>query len=378
MPATDSSNIYSQSKALFHVDRMREIRAGGHPAPVHLQIILADFCTHSCSWCSYRWDGNVSNELFHVIDPATGEKNHNPHRFLTYEKVIEVLDDCAEMGVKAAQFSGGGEPTTFVRHHDVFLETLKRGIEFSLVTHGALLKPPVIETLMQAAWVRVSIDAATPETYCSMRRVGKGQWKLATENLRKLCERRDALASQTIVGMGFVVSKENWREVRDAAAMAREFGVNSFRISAVFQPDNERYFEGFYDEARELCEAAESLSGGGFRVTNSFGKRLEDLRLGHPDYQHCRYQQFTTYLSAKMELYRCCNTSYSTRGLIGSIENQRFKDLWNSQALRDSFNSFDARSCERCQFNSANRAIEAGLVDIAIPSQSPPIHVNFV
>jgi hypothetical protein len=80
--------------------------------------------------------------------------------------------------------------------------------------------------------------------------------------------------------------------------------------------------------------------------------------------------EFTTYISGTQQVFTCCNQSYNERGLIGSIANQRFKDFWLSEEKQAFFRKFDARGCERCQFNLQNRAI-----NYAIDEQQ---HVNFV
>ncbi|NUQ66112.1 MAG: SPASM domain-containing protein [Pirellulales bacterium] len=159
------------------------------------------------------------------------------------------------------------------------------------------------------------------------------------------------------IGIGFVVMRDNWPEVVEAARVARELGVDNFRISAIFQPDNERYFAGWYEQAQALCRKAEEQATEDFRVFNLFGERLEDLRRQQPDYAFCGYQHFTTYIGADLNVYRCCNTAYNTRGRIGSIRQCRFRDLWRSAAKEADFTSFDARACRRCQFNRKNRMV---------------------
>ena len=131
------------------------------------------------------------------------------------------------------------------------------------------------------------------------------------------------------------------------------------------------YFKPFLQEAQTLCKQAEELSQGNFQVHNLFQARLEDLRLQNPDYQSCWVQQFTTYIGADLNVYRCCVQSYNQRGLIGSISGRRFKDLWNSQEKHDDFDRFDARECRWCMFNEKNRAINQLVQDDAP-------HVNFV
>jgi pyruvate-formate lyase-activating enzyme len=367
----ENGGHYSALKFIHHANRLVQLQQGQQIIPLHLQLIISDLCSQSCGFCSYRWDGNISNQLFHVIDPKTGEKNHNPARFIPLEKCREIIDDCAEMGVKAIQFTGGGEPTVHSGHHEAFKYALDAGLECSLVTHGVLLRPEVMDTLMRFSWLRVSVDAGCAATYSKIRRVSEAQYGRAITNIGLLCKKRDESGSKIVIGMGFVVTHDNWSEVLDACRTAKSLGVDSFRISAVFQPDGDAYFADFYDEASKLCEEAETLAEGKFFVANSFGKRLADLRQGAPDYKKCLYQEFTTYIGATLQVFRCCNTAYNERGLIGSIADRRFKDLWLSEEKQADFRSFDARGCERCQFNIQNKWMNYSIDPTAK-------HVNFV
>lgn len=369
----ESGSPYSPLKVFHHADRLRVLRAGGNPAPAQVQLVISDFCNQSCAFCAYRWEGYASNELFRVIRPD-GSADNNPRRMIPLAKVLEILDDCRDMGVGAVQVTGGGEPTAHPDHPAILAGVLDRGLDLALVTNGIVLRDGVPELLTRAKWVRVSIDAGTAETYASIRRVPASQFERAWENVRRICAARDAAGSDVIVGVGFVVTKDNWREVRHAAQLARDAGVDNIRISAVFQPDGERYFEGFFEETSEYCRAAEGMwskANPDFKVFNNFGDRVADLAQHAPDYSACGYQHFSTYIAGDQNVYRCCVQAYNPRGLIGSIKSQRFRELWESQAKRDDFAGFDARGCERCMFNEKNRTIAYALA-------AEPAHVNFV
>ena len=71
-----------------------------------------------------------------------------------------------------------------------------------------------------------------------------------------------------IIGIGFVVTKENYKEVVQCAELAKTLGVDNMRISAVFQPDDDEYFSEIHEEAFRLCRQAESLSDSKFVVFN--------------------------------------------------------------------------------------------------------------
>ena len=385
---------YSPLKVFHHRDRIAALRGGRQPGPVHVQLVISDLCNQDCHFCAYRMSGYTSNELFAEIDPASGRANQNPRRFLSLEKIEEILDDCLELGVRAVQITGGGEPTVHPRHHEVFQAVLDRGLDLALVTNGMVFRPGVEQTLLRAQWVRFSLDAGNADTYARTRRTSVAAYERVLGNVRRLVESRQGdretrrqgdrqdvgippspclpvSLSPCLIGIGFVVTRENWPEVVDAARTARELAVDNFRISAVFQPEDERYFAGWYEQAQALCRQAEALATRTFRVFNLFGDRLEALRHKRPDHPFCGYQHFTTYIGADLNVYRCCNTAYSTRGLIGSLRDRRFRDLWRSAEKEADFHAFDARACQRCQFREKNRLIHYAI-------DRDPAHVGFV
>lgn len=367
-----SKDYYSPFKIAHHPERLAKIKAGEVPAPAQVEIILSDLCNQSCQFCAYRWDGYSSNVLFRVIDEETGVVNNNPNRFIPTPKVLEVLDDCAEMGVGAIQYTGGGEPTVHRDHIEIFKETKKRGLGFALVTNGVILRPGALDILPQADWIRVSLDAGTASTYASLRSTPESNFHLALDHIRMLVAAKEAAGSNVVIGVGYTVTKWNWREVYQAVELVSDLGVDNMRISAAFSPEGSAHFDGFIDKVRDLStEAAAQFSRPDFRIFNRFKDRVQDLQETHPEYEFCGHQYLTTYLGADLNLYRCCVLAYNPRGIIGSIKNQRFRDLWRSEGTKIDFRSLKASSCPACQFNDKNRFINY------LVSQDPG-HVHYV
>jgi len=328
------SSRYSQLKSFKFPDRIDAIRWDFWMAPVHVQIILSDLCNQACHFCAYRDPTYSSSQLFHV------NGNYNPNRMLPFEKVTEILEDCAAMGVKAIQLTGGGEPTVYPRFQEVVEEIRRRGMRWALVTNGVIGR----WDLSSATWIRVSLDAANADTYARIRRVAPGHFEKACETIRRYgC------------GVGFVVTPENWPQILEAARLAKTLGASSIRIGAQFSDEGPALFHGIARDAAALASAAEELAGDGFEVINRFDEKLSELDQGAPDYERCGYQRLTTYIGADQNLYRCCVYAYNPRGLLASLKDRRFRDVW--QEVHADFRKFDARGCARCQFNTINRNI---------------------
>lgn len=355
-------DAYSGLKAFRHLDVLQAIR-NGEPARVpHVEIVLADRCNQACAGCAYRLTGYPSNQLF------------DPRRLMPTEKALEILDDCATIGVQAVQFTGGGEPTVHPDFEMLLGRALDRGLKTSVVSNGVILgkRAGLADVVAHSAWVRISLDAGTPATYAAYRRCPIAHWTHAQTAIRRLREARDRLGTGCVVGVGFVVTPENWREAADAARLAKKLGADNLRISAQFSPEDERLFAGFHADAAKVCAEAEGETCDGFAVYNRFGERLGQLRAHRPTFRLCGYQFLTTYIGADLQVYRCCSLAYNERGHIGSLDGRRFADLWLSRERFERQYNFDSRECERCQFLGVNQSLAYAL------DPNPQLHEEFV
>ncbi len=355
--ASAENEEYSPFKAAWHLDRIEALRRGEHVAPVHIHFVPSDLCNQDCGFCAYRWSGYSSNELFNDADGG-----HNPNRRIPTPKALEMIDDFAEMGVKAIEFTGGGEPTAHPDIAKLVEHALVRGLEVAMVSNGVLVRRKLPAELAAAlSWWRISIDAADPKTYAAMRRVPEGHFTAARETVEWLAKlKQGAPNGGPTLGMGFAVTRENYKEIREGARLARELGADNVRFSALFNPEGPAYYAGIYEEARDACKAAvtELHKPPGFRVFARFGEKVDDLVVGNPDYQFCGYERLVTYVGGDQNVYRCCVYSYNNHGFLGTVADKRFKDMWFSEDVRQKLDTFDARSCERCQFNDRNRFID--------------------
>lgn len=367
------SNPYNPHKIVHHQDKINEMRSGNQPVPLQVQLIISDLCNHNCSFCAYRMENYTSNQLFGEKDAETGMINNNPNRMIPYSKCMEILNDCKDMGVKAIQYTGGGEPTVHPKHKELFQKTIDLGLDLALVTNGTRMLDGVPEILAQGSWVRFSMDAATKETYSAIREVPIHYFDKAIENIKKVvAAKKKNPNSRLIIGVGFVVTKENHKEIYDAVKLFSSLGVDNVRISAVFTPDDFEYHREIYPVARELAvKAKQDFSTKDFTVFNLFGDRVQDLIDERPEYEYCGYMHLNTYIGGDQNVYTCCNNAYNKLGLMGSIKEQSFKSFWMSDEKIKNYLKFKASSCERCMFNNKNRFINYML-------EKDPLHVNFI
>jgi len=383
-----TEDAYSPHKAVRHLDVVQAVRGGRPARPAHVQIILSDACNQACNFCAYRDPSYTSSTLFYEVDAinvkrglrrdtAHPERNYNPSRMIPWPKVQEILDDCAAMGVSGVQFTGGGEPTVHPRWMDAIRYAHSRGLATSLVTNGVNVdRDGGADVVATMAWLRFSVDAGDAATYTATRNCPDSHWDRVWANVAETAQaarrHRQAYGHGAVVGVGYVVTPDNWRGIHDAVWLAREAGADNIRISARFSADDERLFADCHEAAAVHARAAESLQTEAFRVYNRFGEKLDDLRQKAPDYPRCGYQHFTTYIGADLNLYRCCVYAYHPTGLYGSIKERRFRDAWMDEGRARGMADFDTAKCERCQFNGINRFLNYAL------RADDPAHSAFV
>jgi len=363
------SAAYSNVKALWHVDKLATLRGGGLIVPAQIQLILSDLCDQSCHFCNYRMPTGTSTEQFGEMTPKGFTVN--PNRKIPTTKAIEILDDAAAAGVKAVQFTGGGEPLVHPDAMAIFAHALDLGLECALVTNLWHLKDGWRDVLPRFSWLRASVDAGSAETYATIRSVPSTAYNTVIANVFSLAQELAWRGAPTLFGVGFVVTPENWREIVPAVQTLSRLGPAYVRLSAMFSTQGVSPYEGIHDKIIAEIASAKALQTPTFKVVDLYGDRISDLTLQAPDYTFCGYQQFNTYIGGNLKVYRCCTTSYTKHGEVGDLSHMRFSDWVVSQQRAASVTPFDARTCHLCQFNEKNRAIDSAV------NAPTPIHVNF-
>lgn len=317
------------------------------PVPGQVQLILSDLCNHNCSFCAYRLDGYTSNQNF-----ADEKGNNNPVRQIPTEKAIEIVRDCAALGVQGLQFTGGGEPTVHPAHLQIMREALDLGVACSMVSNGGLLRPGWEDVFPRMHWVRISVDAGTEEDYCSIREVKPSAWARLWTNIEAL-----AAASTRNLGVSFIVTKENLTGIHAAARLAEAAGAKYFRVGAFFNPAMANYYSAEnLRVAEDQIQRATLDCRDGF-VFDQFTKRLEYMAR-RPSSPFCGYQYLNVYVGGDQKVYRCCEYAYNDHGFLGDLKDQSFLKWFRSYKTDDAYACFDATKCVTCPFHTKNELIE--------------------
>ena len=332
------------------------IREGFPPkAPKQVQFIISDLCNQNCSFCAYRMDGYTSNELF-ATGALSGYGHNNPKRFMETERAISLLDEMKEAGVLAIQFTGGGEVTAHPDHLKIMDHAFELGFKCSLVSNGLRWSHDLIKLLAYFSWVRVSVDAGTPETYSRIRETKPENFNRVLRNVQDLATIISEKKTDCVLGIGYVVTPENWQEIELGVEAAKSTGAANVRLSAMFSNEDEKPYITIYHGIKALIGRAMRFQDDRFKIYDLFGDRVEELRLKNPTHKLCPYMYYTSYVGADLNPYVCCVYSYSTRGKIANanLKERNFGEFWNSDERKEFMEKWDSRACVRCQFTNKN------------------------
>lgn len=343
----DVNNPLATDKAAHFPERLLALREGRQIAPAQVLLSISDLCNHHCDWCFFRDSELPTSEMFPMV-----KGQPNPDRRMELSKITQILDNLEYAWVKAVEFTGGGEPTIHPHFADAVYFAVKRGLAVGLVTNGCRLDALKAAPLARATWVRVSIDAGTPATYSKLRGVSPDNFEKAWESVRWL-----ASLNGPTVGVSFIVQKENWDgQPQECARLAREAGADYIRFAPLISAEGEAYYGNWGESAEYCCSVAESLATDKFAVHNQFSRRKTMYR---PTEKKCGYQHFAPFIGADLNVYRCCNTAYTPQGLLGSIRDRTFGELWFAPETLAKMLSLDATTCPFCIFTEKNAVINS-------------------
>ncbi|MBN1839385.1 MAG: radical SAM protein [Campylobacterales bacterium] len=309
---------YSQLKIFHFQDKVDSLpkEVQEVKAPLHIRIKPTNVCNHNCWYCAYKVDNlQLGQDMV--------EKD-----FIPEAKMMEIIDDCIEMGVKAITFSGGGEPFVY----QYMLQTAKKlansPIAFASLTNGANLKGEVAEIFAKhAKWVRVSMDGWDDESYAQYRGTSKNAFSKVLQNMRDF----KAYGGACALGVSFIIDQKNYQHVYEFIKLIKSTGANSIKLSGCVVDNegakNNAYHQPIYDEVKAQAKRAKAeLEDASFEIYDTY-HLLEDKF--DKDYTWCPYSQVLPVIGADLNIYPCQDKAYNLEnGLVGSIKEKRFKEFW--------------------------------------------------
>jgi sulfatase maturation enzyme AslB (radical SAM superfamily) len=226
-------------------------------------------------------------------------------------------------------------------------------IQYGLYTNGAAIKTGVWPHLAKAAFVRVSVDAATAETHAAMHGYPayRGDFDCVLGNLQRL---GDVIAD---VGVSFVLTPGNAHEIAAAADRLLACGARFIE----YKP---HYLPGYTLDTLWLRSAAAHIAREIARARATWGARVVvnnqiDALLGrgiqplHTGARACLTSLLRLVISTH-GCYTCTPYRGETERRVGDILQQSLRDVLESAARRGTL----SHDCTRlCAYHEQNEAL---------------------
>lgn len=191
------------------------VRDGLRGAPISMQVALTDSCFNRCIMCDHP---------------------NRPQKSIKVGDWLGFLDRLKEVAAEPESVCySGGDPMAYPDFNEVMRWHVENGVAFGCTITGYV--PPHIDLgyLSQAAWVRVSLDAVTPEVYAKVR------GRTPVEKVIKGID--DMIAAGVNVCLGITVHAENLGDLPNVLAFAADRGITDidqrhvYPGSAAYAPD---------------------------------------------------------------------------------------------------------------------------------------------
>ena len=294
--------------------------------PVSVELSLTNRCNLACKWCSDNYLRKSS-----MVD-------------MDFGLLKKLFKDLADNGTRGVVIEGGGEPTIYEKFNDVVDCAKDHGLSLGLITNG--IEFPYEDKLGAFDWIRLSLDAANAEQYHKGK--GRDLFDRVISNIQKITRRKNA--EKLVVGIGFVATRDNVKNIDEVILNLRRINVNYIQIRPVIDhpdmlPDNLK------------LDYLQKYAANGFSV--NVHNMSENVIKGNFNLP-CRVHSLSSVIAANGDVFLCGRLNiYDWVRPIGNLYENSFHEIWHSnerikqsQTVMDS--NFCRKWCPECRLTKYN------------------------
>jgi MoaA/NifB/PqqE/SkfB family radical SAM enzyme len=300
--------------------------------------------------CLYLETTNRCN-LLCTTCPRTYEELEPPAD-MSWALFTSIVDQIPNLN--RAVLHGVGEPM-LVKHLPRMVRYLKdRGTYVLFNTNGTVLNEKNGRALIAADLdeLRVSFDAATPETYRAIR--GKNYFARILKNVRAFRELQEREGhGKPRVSAWLTGLRETIEELPDFVRVAAETGIKEVHLQRLVffsdkaigmaRPDQALYEQLSGEEAVHIERATALAATLGVTFSASGGASEPGVSLKRSDtgtpWSLCRRPWTVMYFTANGRALPCCIAPFSQRGYenytLGDATQQTLREIWTGPAYSD-------------------------------------------
>ena len=368
---------YGVSKAVYHADKIKQLQEGKQIIPLGIQIDLEAYCNDNCEFCSYRKDNGHNNMMLNLIGAVPGEKYEDnkpigkpsPMSRIPLEFAETLPRQLKEAGIRACELTGGGEPTLWPAFDQLYENLGLNGIEIGLITNGSTMSDKRAALVRKyGLWCRISMDAATQETHKKLHRTANEDFERRLNNIRKLTTDKPETLT---VGISYIINQDNYKEIREAAKLYKELGVDHLRFSWMYDMEGNA---GLTDEEKEWCkktirDCQEKYQTDNYLIFTEYD-RIDLYSKPNDDFKKCYYQHFVLAIGADGGVYPCCIQKYYPEYQYANIKEKTLKQIVTDINTKTFMDNLNPAGCNPCWLRNRNKSMAAAI--------EKPKHHNFI
>lgn len=289
--------------------------------PVSVELSLTDTCQLKCIWCS---DKDLRER-----ETAT----------MTTASIFRLVDDLQANGTRGVVIEGGGEPTLLPDFDEVVSYIHKKGLGVGLITNGVRRLAP--ETVSRLEWVRVSLDAGSPQEYLELK--GTECFERVIGNIQFMVQHC------SVVGVGYVLTNRNYLNMENLIFLLQKINISYLHIRPVVDhpslslPKDMSYLQDFtYHQFPVLLGAIEENAPSG--------------NDGTPCYAH----SLSTVITSSGNVFICGRLNiHDWMAPMGNINESTFQEIWHGATRKKQASElldaqFCTKHCPQCRMTKYN------------------------
>ena len=352
MIMTSLDREHSPFKILAHGDMLKKYLCGERINPIHCRVGLTSCCNLQCNFCNFH--SQNEKDFYNLF-------NYNDS--ICTNDVLDFLDDFKENGGLAITFCGSGECTIHPGYEKISYYALKKGIKIGLITNGTMLvKKEMIECVAQThTWIRIGLNAGTEDTYEKITHCNGENFTRILNSIRILKEKAEI--EEFRVGLNFVITLDNYKEIIQATKLAREAEAHYIRFEPEFY--SALAHETIYtkiEEINSMLEKAKKLQTKEFEVSIPKLNRgaMTNTDSVEGDFKVCHYCNFVTALGADGSMYPCPQIHLNEKYCMGNAINDGYSKWIQSKDKENWYRKNRDRTilCKTCFYRPQNDLIE--------------------
>lgn len=344
-------NIKNKLHQRFVVDKIKDTNwDSGSDSPLVVEFDTTEVCNLACPGC-------ISEDLVCNRTSFTGER------------LLELAEEMYQSGVKAVILIGGGEPLAHPAVGDFIQFLGQHDISVGITTNGSFIDRYLDVIAAYSNWTRVSMDAATPETFQKLRpsKSGHNEFNHIIHNMEQL-----ATVKKGTLGFSFLIRTEadgfgiesNINEIYKAAILAKKIGCDYFEVKPSYSytggQDHAlvKHEKARMTEAKKEIAKLDELETDNFKIIKAIN--LEDSlncveSTQQKTYKRCPVAELRT-LICPSGVFICPYWRGKEQYKIGDVHHMSFSEMWHSQRRMDVVHRTDpsVKCCFHCLRHNSN------------------------